>query len=291
MTIRSAMIIAFGTFMLLGCVSAEKHKRALSDIESLQSMLRQTNEEKRDLETQLKDLRNKYDTVSSSMSATAQDNSELKNELANRNMEIVKLQESIRLKDIKINDLEQEIEKISLEKIEAVEQKEQELSKLKNTYDDLTAELHDKIVQGEIEITQLKDKLTVKMVDKILFDSGSAEVKKEGRKVLSQVAEILKRVDDKQIVVEGHTDNVPISARLLDTFPSNWELSTARATNVVRYLQDVGGIDPSLLSAVGYGEHRPVASNETSKGKQKNRRIAIVLVPLEIVKESVEEVR
>ena len=81
------------------------------------------------------------------------------------------------------------------------------------------------------------------MVEKILFDSGSAEIKKDGKKVIDRVAEILTKVTDKQIRVEGYTDNVPISPRLAVKFPTNWELSTARATTVARYLQDKG-IDP-----------------------------------------------
>lgn len=121
------------------------------------------------------------------------------------------------------------------------------------------------------------------MVEKILFDSGSAEIKKEGKKVLDRVVEILKNVKDRQINIEGHTDNVPISPRLAQKFPTNWELSTARATNVVRYLQEKG-IDPALLSATGYAEYRPVSPNDTEEGRAKNRRIEIVLVPLELKK-------
>ncbi len=116
------------------------------------------------------------------------------------------------------------------------------------------------------------------MVDKILFDSGSAVIKKNGKQVLDRVAEILKNVKDQQINVEGHTDNVPISSRLLDRFPSNWELSTARATTGVRYLQE-RGVPPTVLSAQGYAEYQPVALNDKEENKAQNRRIEIVLVP------------
>ncbi len=78
--------------------------------------------------------------------------------------------------------------------------------------------------------------------------------------------------------MEGHTDNVPIGSRLAERFPSNWELSTARATTVARYLQDKG-IDPKLLSACGYSEFRPVSPNDTDENKAKNRRIEIALIP------------
>jgi chemotaxis protein MotB len=142
------------------------------------------------------------------------------------------------------------------------------------------SELKQEIKEGEVQITQLKDKLTVNMVDKILFDSGSAVIKKNGEKVLDRVAGILKGVADRQIKVEGHTDNVPISSRLAEKFPSNWELSTARATTVVRYLQG-RGVNPGVLSAEGYAEFHPVAPNETDAGKAANRRIEIVLIPLD----------
>src|SRR5208282_3813798 len=99
-------------------------------------------------------------------------------------------------------------------------------------------------------------------------------------------AGVLKQVTDKRISIEGHTDNMPISDALKDKYPTNWELSTARATTVARFLQEKGGIDPTLLSAVGYGEYHPIASNDTVEGRAKNRRIEIVLLDKEIGKAS-----
>jgi len=159
---------------------------------------------------------------------------------------------------------------------------------MKKTYDSLVGEMNVEIKKGEITITQLKDKLSVNLVEKILFDSGSADIKKDGKSVLDRVAEILVKVTDKQIRVAGHTDNVPIGPRIRERFPSNWELSTARATTVARYLQDKG-IDPNLLSAGGYSEYRPVAPNDTDENKSKNRRIEIDLVPKDMDKAAVQE--
>ena len=129
-------------------------------------------------------------------------------------------------------------------------------------------------------ISELKGKLTVNMVDSILFDSGKAEVKKGGLEVLGKVISILKDVKDKAIRIEGHTDNVQISERLAKRYPTNWELSAARAINVTRYLQ-AEGIDPGQLAAVAYGEWKPVGANDTEEGRAKNRRIEIILVPKE----------
>jgi chemotaxis protein MotB len=159
-------------------------------------------------------------------------------------------------------------------------QKAEQLEKATQTYQDLAKKLEKEIQQGQIQIKEMKDRLTMTMVDKIIFPSGSAEISKEGKEVLDKVIAILKEVKDKRIQVEGHTDNVPIVSVLKKRFPTNWELSTARATEVVRYLQETGGIDPNLLSATGYSEYQPVAPNDTDEGKHKNRRIEIVLLPL-----------
>jgi chemotaxis protein MotB len=142
--------------------------------------------------------------------------------------------------------------------------------------------LKNEISSGQIQVTQLKDKLTLNMVEKILFNSGQAEVKESGKKVLDSIAAALKSVQDKDIRVEGYTDNVALSPKLTDRFPTNWELSTARATNVVRYLEEKDGLDPSHLIAAGFGQYHPLAANDTPEGRAQNRRIDIVLVPHEV---------
>lgn len=181
----------------------------------------------------------------------------------------------------KLSTAEARIDEISFEREQAIKEKEKAIAGLKNTYDNLVNELNKEISQGQIEITQLKDKLSLTMVEKILFDSGSEMIKEDGKKVLDRVGDILKNIDDKQITIEGHTDNIPISTRLQQKFPTNWELSTSRAATVVRYLQEKAGIDPQLLIAAGVAEYRPVDSNETKEGRAKNRRIEIILAPLE----------
>jgi len=158
--------------------------------------------------------------------------------------------------------------------------REEEVQTVSRTYEDLLDEMKGEIEKGQITITELKGKLTVDVVDKILFDSGRAEVKPEGLEVLRRVVGILKDVTDKTIRIEGHTDNVPIGGALAKRYPTNWELSAARAINITRYLESEG-IDPALLSAAAFGEHQPVADNETPEGRAKNRRIAIILLPKE----------
>jgi chemotaxis protein MotB len=184
--------------------------------------------------------------------------------------------------------LEQERQRLKLEEAEKarLEQeraaKEEEIKRLTRTQQELSRSLQDEIAKGTITIQQVRDRLTINMVDRVLFDSGQAQIKPAGIKVLKQVGDVLKTVTDKQIRIEGHTDNVPISIKLQDRFKTNWELSTARATTVVRYLIDQGGVDRQYLSAVGYAETHPVASNETDEGRSANRRIEIILYPKDL---------
>jgi chemotaxis protein MotB len=128
-----------------------------------------------------------------------------------------------------------------------------------------------------VTISELKGKLTVNMEAAILFDSGKADVKADGLLILQKMVDTLKAVKDKAIRIEGHTDNVLISGVLTRVFPTNWELSAARAINVTKYLQQQG-LDPSILSAAAFGEFKPVADNTTMEGRAKNRRIEITLV-------------
>ncbi len=180
----------------------------------------------------------------------------------------------------KVADLETENAKLKAENASLVKAREEQVEKVSSTYESMIEKMKSEISQGQVTISELKGKLTVNMVDSLLFDSGKAEVKKGGLEILGKVISILKNVKDKSIRIEGHTDNVQISRALAQRYPTNWELSAARAINVARYLQDQG-IDPANLSAVAYGEWKPVATNDTPEGRAKNRRIEIVLVPKE----------
>lgn len=161
-----------------------------------------------------------------------------------------------------------------------LEKKSKEVEATSQTYKELLQEMKGEIAQGQVTITELKGKLTLDVVDKILFDSGESAVKEEGLAVLKRVVEILKTVKDKNIRVEGHTDNVKIIGRLAKKYPTNWDLSYTRAINVTKYLQQEG-IDPKVLSATAFGEYQPTADNSTPEGRAKNRRIAIILLPKE----------
>jgi len=180
----------------------------------------------------------------------------------------------------KVADLDAENAKLTASIASLVKAREEQVQKVSSTYESLLEKMKTEISKGQVTISELKGKLTVNMVDSILFDSGKAEVKKGGLEILGKVVSILKDVSDKSIRIEGHTDDVQISRALAQRYPTNWELSAARAINVARYLQGQG-IDPGHLSAVAYGEWKPVATNDTEEGKAKNRRIEIILAPME----------
>ena len=124
----------------------------------------------------------------------------------------------------------------------------------------------------------MQDKgLVITFVSEVLFDSGKADIMPEGLGILNKMVETLKNVKNKAIRIEGHTDMVPITGGLARTFPTNWELSAARAVTVTRLLQDQG-VDPRCLSATAFADQKPVADNGTKEGRAKNRRIEITLV-------------
>ena len=152
---------------------------------------------------------------------------------------------------------------------------EREIAELSGTYGSLVEELEREVEAGKIEIHRLKGRLQVRALDKILFDSGQTVIKPEGQQVLASVAAELVKLKGHRIEVQGHTDNVPIQTA---RFPSNWELSAARAVTVLRFLTDQG-LQPELLSAGGLGEFQPIEDNGSARGRARNRRIELVLLP------------
>jgi chemotaxis protein MotB len=246
--LKKHLVFPLLAFLLFaGCVSKGTYETKAKEVETLSA-------QSDNLQSQVKSLTTEV--------------AALKKDREMTQMEKDALQAKVNELEAKMNDLSQKAEKA------------EQLEKATKTYEDLTKKLEKEIQDGQVQITEMKNRLTMTMVDKIIFPSGSAEISKDGKKVLDKVISILKNVEDKRIQVEGHTDNVRIVSSLKKKYPTNWELSTARATKVVRYLQESGGIEPILLSATGYSEYQPVAPNDTAGGRHKNRRIEIVLLPL-----------
>jgi len=146
----------------------------------------------------------------------------------------------------------------------------------------LEDEMRNDLASKDVTISKLQGKLTVNILDRVMFDSGEADLKPDGQAVMLKIAAFLAQHPELKIHVIGHTDNVPIRGNARLRFPTNWELSTARAVAAVRFLTERAGVDPRRLGAVGYGEYRPVADNSTPEGRARNRRIAITILPDEL---------
>lgn len=155
------------------------------------------------------------------------------------------------------------------------EERESAIGAIQDRYSSLVEQLEGEVEKGQLEIHRLRGKLQIRALEKILFDSGSARIKPEGREVLATVAAQLGSRTDARIRIEGHTDDVPIST---ERFPSNWELSSARALEVLHLLVE-HGIPPERLSASAMGAQQPIELNDTPEGRARNRRIEIVLLP------------
>src|SRR6266852_3154192 len=304
MPLRAPALAMLCAVAVVGCVSTGTHTKTLTELEAAKKTAAQ-------LQQQLAGLQQNLDQEASRRKAAEQQaaelakerealaarSSELNSELGNVRGQITDLeqklasgsasaQEEITKLQKQASELEANAARIAKER----EQLRQEQSQLAATLEqerlakeeELSKSLQDEISKGNITIQQVRDRLTINMVDRVLFDSGQAQVKPAGVKVLKQVADVLNKISDKQIRIEGHTDNVPISSKLQNRFKTNWELSTARATTVVRYLIDQGGVDPQYLSAVGYADTHPLAANDSEEGRSSNRRIEIVLYPKDL---------
>ena len=145
----------------------------------------------------------------------------------------------------------------------------------------ISTSLKGEIDAQQIELVEHEDTLKVIFIDKILFDSGSVKINEKGKALLLALAGSIRQQKEQCVLVEGHTDNMPLGPSLKARFPSNWELSVARAAAVARFLQEEGLLPPQRLSARGSSFYRPVAANDTAAGRRQNRRIEIILSPSE----------
>ena len=183
--------------------------------------------------------------------------------------------------------LRAEVEKTRAQQAELAAQAavtEQALQAMKRTQEELQSKLQEEIDKGTVAVSEEAGELVVDLIDKIVFEPGESQINESGLAVLREVGETLKKVPDKMIQVSGHTDTTRISKNLIERFPTNWELASARATNVVRFLHEELKIPGNRLATVGYAEFQPIAKNSTTSGRRKNRRIEVRLVPLRAVR-------
>ncbi|MGD0276326.1 MAG: OmpA family protein [Syntrophales bacterium] len=246
--LRIGIAVLVVGFIVSGCVSTGTYKKMEAMKNNEVSTLQQQNTA---LENQKK--------------ALEQQNTTLQQQIASLEQKTTEMKQQVGSLDQKVGSLQQQKESL----LTASQQQQKQ-------YESLVQDLSKEVEKGQLQVKQYQNMLTVELAEKIFFDSGSATLKKGGKEVLKKVGEALKGYENKIIRVVGHTDNVKVAKSLQGRFPTNWELSVARATTVVRYLQDVG-IPPQRMVPSGRGEYDPIAPNDTREGRQKNRRIEIML--------------
>ena len=235
---RLFYILCFACLLFLSCVSKGKYLELETDLQNTKQNLEQE-------QKNLADLENRY------------------NNLENEKQDLIQTSRDLNLK---------------LEKEKTVvKEKTKVISDLEDTKKKIEEGLKQQIANQQIKIEEIEGKLKLTFIDKILFNSGSTKINKKGKEILLTFAESIQEDKDHNILVEGHTDNVGVGPALKSKFPSNWELSTARSSAVVRFLQEKGSIEPERLSAIGFSYFKPVAANDDEEGRSQNRRIEIIL--------------
>jgi chemotaxis protein MotB len=251
--LRTVVLLLLAT-PLVACVTKGKHDRIVGDLET----------DKAHLQAQVRDLTRSNRSLSAERAELLDSMEDIRQEREILSRDVAKLQKT---KDLLTEHLRQREEEV------------EELSKLKATYRGLVDELESEVTAGQIQIEQLAEGIRVNLSQEILFRSGAVALEPHGVDVLRKVAGQLASTTH-TIEVQGHTDDVPLSAALARRWGTNWELAAARAASVVRLLQEQQ-IDPTRLTAVSFGEYAPVADNGTPEGRAYNRRIEIRLKPIE----------
>lgn len=216
--------------------------------------------------------RAEYDAKAREAEASKQQVAQLQQQLTGDEQQITQLKGALGMAQSQAITDEQ---KSQLEEAKRAMQEAQERGKL---LDDLQSKFKRMIDAGHLKVTTRHGRIVLQLHNDVLFDKGEAEVKPDGKQALAEIATTLRNVGARRFQVAGHTDPEPIMTEKKKDFPTNWELSAARAIAVVKYLVSQG-VDPGELSAAGYGPYDPVASNATPDGEAKNRRIEITLVP------------
>ncbi|HEO64072.1 MAG TPA: hypothetical protein ENN78_02245 [Candidatus Omnitrophica bacterium] len=178
--------------------------------------------------------------------------------------------------------MKKELQRLRIELERLKSEKNQEIRELEKAKANLEKRFEKEISGEELALSLEEKGLVLRFVAEVFFDSGKSELRPEAFSMLEKVAVFLNSdMPDREISVEGHTDNVPIK---YSGWKSNWELSTARALSVLHYLVEEENVDSRRVQATGFGEYRPIASNDTKEGRQKNRRVEIVILPKELSK-------
>jgi chemotaxis protein MotB len=225
-------------------------------------------------EEEMQVKRDRIDQLTRALDKLEQDHRELQDRFKTVASENAEMGERLRQMGMNIEDSKKSVSDLN-KMIEELRSKERQAQARLQTFRGMIEKFQKMIESGKLRVRIVRGRMVVELSDNILFDSGRADLKKEGQTALQEVAGVLASIPDREFQIAGHTDNVAIKTA---KFPSNWELSTARAVTVARFLA-TQGVPENRLSAAGYAETQPVASNDAPEGRQQNRRIEIVLMP------------
>ena len=284
-TIRTLSVIGL-LLPMAGCVKKSTHRLTLDQLDAaraeqaettarMETELARRDERETRLRSQMDDLQAEIDRLIEDLGMARRDNLRTQAELEEARLEAQRLQTLLSARGAQAQELQARLNQLS-----AIEQEIRERNQI---YEEVLSRFRSLIDAGRLSVSIARGRMVINLPQDILFASGSASLGADGRGVLVEVAGVLAEIEDRRFQVEGHTDDRPISTA---QFPSNWELSAARALSVVKLLV-ANGVPPEGVSGAGYGEFQPVALNETTEGRRLNRRIEIVMLPnLDVIAQS-----
>ena len=249
----------------------------VKEIEALQKDITSLEKEKRDTSQALRELKATHVQVVSDFEKELKKcqtgKAELQRQVGSCRERILSLEKQIQAYGRTPQEINREITELRGDRARLA----MEVNELKQNYEAAIAELRGNLQNKEVIIDQLEEQLSITVVEKVLFEFGKSSLTTEGKEILREIGKALQNTNATKVCVVGHTDPVPIHEDYQYKYPSNWELSAARAAAVVRYLQDEEGIDPVRLEVVGRASYDPTASNETAEGRALNRRVQILI--------------
>ena len=258
--------------VLTSCVTKKDYESLQSKYQALGQKYSQLNADYTDAKVKIAEYTSDSKSLAARLAEEQQRNKELKEQYAKL---MASYDQSVQQGSVNISKL--------VDEINASNKFIKHLVEAKDKSDSLNQALTNKLTRSltkdemeEVDVQVLKGVVYISLADNMLYTSGSYEIGERAHETLVKIAKIIKDYEDYEVLVEGNTDNVPISKT---NIRNNWDLSALRASSVVQALQNTYGIDPKRLTAAGRGEYNPVASNSTAKGKQRNRRTQIIITP------------
>jgi chemotaxis protein MotB len=225
-------------------------------------------------EEEMQAQRDQVDKLQHALDGLEAKNKEQQDKLAALELQNSQMSDQLRKMGMNVEDQKRSMDEMN-KLVEELKAKERQAQQRLQTFRSMIERFNKMIASGKLRVKIVRGRMVVELSENILFDSGRADLKPEGQAALTEVAGVLASISDRDFQIAGHTDNVPIKSA---KFPSNWHLSAARALTVAMFLAD-HGVPPVRLSAAGYGDTQPAASNDTPEGRAQNRRIEIVLMP------------